>query len=208
MVDYGRIPISPVGNVGGVTPDISAPYTVAASGSAFAAGDLMGNSNTAGSVVPIEFDLVHRSGDITGARCAVSAASGSPVLTNLAFDLLIFRPVADIPFAGGGYPANNGLITFADADTARAALAQLIAQISFFADAATQGLPGWTEYGTSVQAAYQRGTLVTGIARAPVNVNALQVTTVLGLMCAREAWDNGNVAHTFDFALDGAIDAG
>ena len=37
----------------------------------------------------------------------VTPASGNLVITALDFDLLLFRPNTNIPFADAGYPADN-----------------------------------------------------------------------------------------------------
>lgn len=190
--------------VGGVTPRIVGGQTVAADSNAFADGDIIANSATAGSVVPIAIDLRRRSGELVGIRAAVSVANAATlVLANLAFDLLVFRPTANVPFAAAGYPASNAALAWATKEAALAAIEQLVGVWEFVGGAqSAQGGTGWRSYGSG-QAAYQRGTLLNAQA-APINLDefAAGVTSVNALMVARGAWNNGNAAHTFRFAAD------
>src|SRR6476620_12777440 len=96
---------------GGITPRVTATYARPADNTAYSIGDLIGNSGTANLVVPISFTVARAaggSGRLTGCRAVVSAASGTIVLP--AFDLLLFRPEASIPFAAAGYPADNAAL--------------------------------------------------------------------------------------------------
>jgi len=118
-------------SAGGFTPSARATYTRASDATTYAIGDMIGNSTTAASVVPMTFTVARMasgSGRISGARCVVTAASGTIVLP--AFDLLLFRPVdANTPFTAGSYPADNAALAISSA-----AYIELSAIFSFSAE--------------------------------------------------------------------------
>jgi len=198
----------------GKTPRVTASYTRAADATSYSAGDLIGNSTTSANVVPITWDMAtvwsaldirdrpsySLSGRITGATCTVAAASGTVVLTNLLFDLYLFRPTTGIPFAAAGYPADNAAVTLT-----AAASRDLIAVIPFVnakwrnnigANAAA-GAFLWQDaavYGLNSRAS------------APFNISGLASTAIQGLLVAQGAWNPGAVAQQFDIALDIDLD--
>ena len=186
----------------GTTPRLSASYTRAADATgAYADGDMIGNTTTAASVVPITWTLSRASGRITGARCTLAAASGTIVLP--AFDLLLFRPEANLPFAAGSYPADNAALNIT-----AAAMRELVGVLSFTAT-------GWRNQAGANTAAgghvWQRSTFAmgpSGAAFVPFNLTGLAAGNVLrGIMQARSTWNPGNVAQQFDFVLDADLDA-
>lgn len=78
-----------VGKVGGVTAEVSANFTRPADTTAYASGDLVANSTTAGSVTPLSFTVARvaaGSGSIRRARIKKSGTS----VTNTAFRLHLF----------------------------------------------------------------------------------------------------------------------
>lgn len=187
---------SPIGRIGKLTPRVSAQYVRAANATTYTIGDLIGNSTTAANVVPIEFANAVRvqnlSGRITGATCVLTAASGTIVLPE--FDLLLFRPTTDIPFAAGSYPADNAAL-----NVSAAAYLQCVGIFTFADDAWRNQAGGATAAGAHVyQAVPATPRTVYPFTLDEVN----DQTKLLGLMQAQNAWDPGNVAQTFDFVLD------
>lgn len=161
----------------------------------YAVGDLIGNSQTAASVVPIDF-VVARSGPaamghITGARCVITAASGTIVLPR--FDLLLFRPVTDIPFAAGSYPADNTAL-----QVAAAAMKEMIGVLTFDEGRWRNRDGGASAAGTHVW----QSVAPTPRALLPFNLNGASSRGLRGLLQAQNTWNPGNVQNTFDFVLD------
>ncbi len=178
----------------GFTPGVTATYARPADNTAYSIGDLIGNSGTANLVVPISFTVARAaggSGRITGCRCVVTAASGTIVLP--AFDLLLFRPEASIPFAAAGYPADNAALV-----VSAAAMLQLVAVLSFSATAWRNQAGGATAVGTGI---FQTAGII-GRPYAPFNLASCGGQAVLGLMQAQNTWTPTGVVNTFDLALD------
>jgi hypothetical protein len=182
---------------------VTATYARPADNTAYGIGDLIGNSGTAASVVPISFANIGRvsggSGRLFGARCVVSAASGTIVLP--AFDLLVFRPEASVPFAAAGFPADNAALNIS-----LAAMRELIGVFTFSATAWRNQAGGATAAGPAV---WQAAKLAD--ARAYAAFNLLSVSSppggaggqaLVALMQAQNAWTPTGVVNTFDFALD------
>lgn len=184
-----------LGKVGGSTPRVTATLTRAADATQYGIGDLIANSTTAASVVPITFTVARISGGsgrITGCRCTVEAASGTIVLP--AFDLLLFRPETGIPFAAAGYPADNAVLNVT-ADAFR----ELVAVMSFSASGWRNQAGGATAAGTGI---YQSVLLASGRPFAPFNLASIPSSTVLGILQAQNTWNPGAVVQTIHFALD------
>lgn len=182
------------GASGGITPRVTASYARPADNTAYAIGDLIGNSGTANLVVPISFTAARvagGSGRITGARCVVTAASGTIVLP--AFDLLLFRPEASIPFAAAGYPADNAALTVSSA-----AMLQLVGVLAFSATNWRNSAGGSTAAGAAI---YQSSGFVSR-PYAPFNLATTGLATLLGLLQAQNTWTPTGVVNTFDFNLD------
>lgn len=172
----------------GRTPRVTASFDMPGQSGAFQSKDIIANSMTAGSVVPMEFEIGRSSGRITGARAVVSAASGNLVTTALTFALILYRPAANIPYAAGGYPATNAPFV----ETA-AAMRQRVGTFLFSADTA------WT---TEAGAGYQSTALNSTRPFAPFNLVELSATKLIGVVAAQGAWTPGNIVNTFDFMLD------
>lgn len=184
-----------LGKVGGSTPRVTATLTRASDATQYGIGDIIANSTTAASVVPITFTVARISGGsgrITGCRCTVEAASGTIVLP--AFDLLLFRPETGIPFAAAGYPADNAVLS-----VTAAAMRELVAVMSFSATGWRNQAGGATAAGPTV---YQSVLLASGRPFAPFNLASIPGTTVLGILQAQNTWNPGAVAQTIHFALD------
>lgn len=184
------------GRVGGITPRVTAQYVRSADNTgAYAPGDMIGNSVTATSVVPITFAnairYINGSARVTAASCVLSCASGTIVLP--AFDLLVFRPYTDTPFAAGSYPADNAALNITSA-----AFNQLVGIFSFASTTWRNQAGGSTAAGDHI---YQSSVLSTRY-YAPVDVTDLNSTNLVAVMQAQSAWNPGNVAQTFDFVLD------
>jgi len=176
---------------------IVANYSNPASGGAYTAGDNIGNSATAGSVIPITFTIGRNSGRITGCRCVVTPASGNLVTTALDFELLLFRPETSIPYAVGGYPADNA----AHVLTA-AAYREKVAAFRF-SSSAWRSTDGTTTAATTT--AYQSVALNSTRILAAFNTSGL-TQTLVGVIQVLGAWTPGAVVNRFDFALDTDLD--
>jgi hypothetical protein len=177
---------------GSATPRITANFDKPADATQYTIGDIIGNSLTANLVVPITFDLDGiESGRITGARCTITPASGNSVLTALDFDLLLFRPEANIPFAAAGYPADNGVLTVSPT-----AMRELVGVLRF-SNGQWRGPLGTVAVGASN---YQSAA-PSSRPFFPFNVEDL-TDSLLGIVQVAAAWNPGNVANNFHFALD------
>lgn len=185
-----------VGQVGGHTPRVTGQLVRPGDATQYAIGDLIGNSQTAASVVPITFASVARvsegSGRITAARCVVTAASGTIVLPK--FDLILFRPATNIPFTAGSYPADNAAL-----NVSAAAMKEIVGIFSFSDTAWRNQAGGATAAGDHV---YQAVTIASGRLHAPFNLASLGSGSLLGLLQAQSTWNPGNVQNTFDLLLD------
>lgn len=185
-----------IGATGGITPRVNAAsYSRPADATTYAIGDMIGNSLTAASVVPMSFSVARvagGSGRISAARCVVTAASGTIVLP--AFDLLLFRPEANIPFAAAGYPADNAALLISSA-----AYIQLIGVFSFPLTTWRNARGDAAAFGTVIR---QAVTDQNGRPYATFNLASTGGTTLLGILQAQSAWAPGAVVNTFDFGLD------
>jgi hypothetical protein len=175
----------------GTTPRLTAQMVRPSHATTYSIGDLIGNSQTGASVVPIEFTLPEYSGRLVGARCVVTAASGVIVLPK--FDLLLFRPETGIPFAAAGYPADNDTLTIS-----AAAYRQLVAVLSFSDTGWRNNVGAATAVGDTI---YQAVSLATR-PYAPFNTTTSSTKKLLGLLQAQNAWAPGSVNQTIDLALD------
>lgn len=179
---------------GGTTPHLTATFSRPADNTAYTAGDNIANSTTAAEVTPLTFSLPRSSGRLTGCRCVVAPASGNLVITALDFDLLLFRPSTDIPFAAGSYPADNAAMA-----TTAAAMRDLVGVFSFLegawrnpAGAVTAGAAGfqWVAHTP---------------ATARFNLTGLD-DELIGVVQARDAWTPTGIVNRFDFYLDADLD--
>jgi len=180
---------------GGFTPRVTGVLVRPSDATQYAIGDIIANSATANLVVPISFTVARvagGSGRISGCRCVVSAASGTIVLP--AFDLLLFRPEAGIPFAAAGYPADNAALSIT-----AAAMIEKVAIMSFSATGWRNSAGGATATGTAV---YQSVVLASGRPYAPFNLTSCGGQAILGVLQAQNTWNPGAVVNTLTFALD------
>jgi hypothetical protein len=178
----------------GITPRVTATMSRPADNTAYSIGDLIGNSGTANLVVPINFTVARvagGSGRITGCRAIVTAASGTIVLP--AFDLLLFRPESNIPFASAGYPADNAALNITSA-----AMLQLVGVLAFSATGWRNQAGGATAAGTQI---YQTAGFVTR-PYAPFNLTSCGGQVIYGLLQAQNTWTPTGIVNTFDFNLD------
>lgn len=100
---------------GGFTPDAYAEITRPADTTQYTANDLITDTTTAASVVPLRFNVCRQdngSGIITGGRIIKS----TDTTTALSLRLWLF---AAQPFAAGGYAADNAALSFTYASMAR-----------------------------------------------------------------------------------------
>lgn len=174
----------------GTTPRLAAQLVRPSHATTYDIGDLIANSQTAASVVPIEFTLPAYSGRLTGARCVVTAASGTVVLPK--FDLLLFRPATDIPFAAGSYPADNDAL-----QVSAAAFRELVAVLPFSDVGWRNRAGGATASGATIWQAVANPTLP----YASFNTESTSQMKLLGLLQAQNAWAPGSVAQTIDIGL-------
>lgn len=185
---------SHIGRVGGTTRRARAGFTRPSSATDYAAGDLIANSATAASVTPLVFDVARiasGSGRISGATCVMEAASGSLALPS--FDLLLFRPQGNIPFADGAYVADNAPLALLAAQ-----VAQLIAVISFSPLRWRNRTGGNTGSGPLL---YQAAP-VSPRQFAPFDLNPLGVTFLRGLLQTTAPWTPGATTVAIDITLD------
>lgn len=187
-------PEAHLGNLGGHTPNVSASFVRAASGTQYTAGDRIGPS-TATDL--LEFTVArntlsdsNRSGRVTGGTCTINCASGTIVFPS--FSLFLFRPVADIPFASGSLPADNAAMSFS-----AVALHELVAKLDFGAS--------WMSH---LGGAGQTGTVAWQEAApakrpyATFNFTGLGQVDLLGVVQDQGGWNPGNIANTIHFTLD------
>jgi hypothetical protein len=177
----------------GLFPHSTAQLVKPASATQYTAGDHIANNATGASVTPMEFTVGDAgcSGILTGARCTITAASGTIVLPS--FDLLLFRPAASIPFEAAGYPADNAVMNIT-----AAAMKELVGVLSFVDSGWRNQLGAATAAGDHI---YQAVTFATR-PHAPFNLASLSETKLIGVLQDRGAWNPGNVQNTFDFLLD------
>lgn len=177
--------------VRGTTPRVTAQVNKPASATQYALGDHIAGSLTGSAVNPIVFTMPRPAGRISGARAVVTAASGAIVFP--AFDLILFRPETNIPFASNSYPADNEPLTIS-----AAAYREAVAVIPFSASL-------WRNQAGAFAAAgptgYQPG-VPTLRPFAPFNLTGLANQQLRGVIQAQSTWNPGNVAYTIDFALD------
>lgn len=161
-----------------------------ADATAYAAGDEISNNSTAGSVARVKFDLTgFQFARPRQLRIAAVPASGNFVVTNAAFEALLFK-TDDVPAAVG----DNVTHPIA-ADTA-------IKHVGRFLPVAG----GWRDQlgaaasGTSAlqSVSHALGGLVTDAVQFK-NRETESLTLVLRALAA---WNPGNVANTFTFRLE------
>lgn len=185
--------------VRGTTPLVSAQVVRPSDATQYSIGDNIANSQTAASVVPITFTVTPRaggSGRITGARCVVTAASGTIVLP--AFDLLLFRPGTNLPFAVAGYPADNAALNIT-----AAAMREMVGVLPFSASSWRNQAGGVTAAGAQI---WQDASFTS---RPFVGFNLASLSpavTLLGLLQAQNTWNPGVVVQTIDITLDADVD--
>ncbi|QWV14414.1 hypothetical protein [Marinobacter adhaerens] len=186
---------SHMGRVGGTTRRPMAGFVRPGDLTAYSAGDLIANSQTATEVTPLVFEVARQpsgSGRISGATCVLEAASGS--LNPLPqFDLLLFRPQGDIPYGDGLYPADNAALYLTAPQ-----MAQLVAVIRFSDLGWRNRQGGNTGSGPLL---YQTAP-ISPRQFAPFDLDPLGVTHLRGLVQTTAAWAAPNVGITFDFTLD------
>lgn len=162
---------------------------------AYSTGDIIANSLTGASVVPLSFTLPdshRRTGRLTGARCVVTPASSSLVITALDFDLLVFRPQDNVPFAAANYPADNAALAITDV-----AFRELVGHFVFAngawrnpAGALTAGVTGWQAVAPATRTVY------------PFSLNGLSGSSLVGVVQCKGAWTPTGIVNRFDFTLD------
>lgn len=172
--------------------NLTATFSRPADNTAYATGDAISNSGTAASVVPLTFSLPQeRQGVLRGAKCVVTPASGNLVITALDFDLLIFRPVASVPFAAGSFVADNSAMAIS-----AAAFRELIGVFTFAAGAWRNPSGALTAGASGFQAVAP-----TTRTRYPFNVGDV-APSLIGVVQCKGAWTPTGVVNRFDFTLD------
>ena len=172
---------------------LEATFSRPADNTAYQTGDIIANSTTAASVVPMTFTLPSdRFGRLIGARCVVTPASGTLVITALDFDLLLFRPVTSVPFADAGYPADNAQMSIT-----AAAMRELVGVFSF-ANGAWRNPLGALTASTSGWQAVAPTTRTLGYGFNVGDVGS----SLIGVVQVKAAWTPTGVINRFDFVLD------
>lgn len=167
-----------------------ATFTRPASATQYTSGDHIANSGTGSLVTPMEFTtVVSPTGMVIEAACTVKPESGDLVITALDFDLLLFAPLADIPFAAGSFPADNAALTLTNS-----MYHQLVAVLNFSAGnwrnplgALTAGATGWQPSVSAV--------------RPMAMYDSYGLSKLIGVVQAKSAWNPGNIAQAFHFSL-------
>lgn len=176
----------------GIT-QLSATFSRPADATAYTSGDAIANSGTAASVVPLTFTLpANRNGRLLSARCVVAPASGNQVITACDFDLLLFRPVTDLPFAAGSFIADNAAMSIS-----AAAMRELVGVFSFVNGAWRNPLGALT----ASTSGWQAVTAATRTNGYPFNVGDVG-STLVGVVQAKAAWTPTAVVNRFDFTLE------
>tara|TARA_R110002074_G_C12558458_1_gene667628 strand:- start:24941 stop:25531 length:591 start_codon:yes stop_codon:yes gene_type:complete len=191
------MPRSVIGAVGGITPRPNATLSRPADATQYSVNDHIANSATGSAVLPLTFTMgiADCSGLIIGARCVLTAASGSVVTTAADFDLVLFRPTTSVPFAAGSYPADNAALSIS-----ALAANQLVGRFSFINSA-------WSTSGFAATTARQVVGPASGLVADTFNLHGIGTATVpapdylLGLVQAKGTWNPGNVAQSLYFEL-------
>jgi hypothetical protein len=173
--------------------ELSASFSRPADNTAYQSGDAIANSTTGTAVVPLTFSLPnYRYGRLIGARCVVTPASGNLVIAALDFDLLLFNPAANIPFAAAGFTADNAQMSIT-----AAAMRELVGVFTF-ANGAWRNPLGALTASTSGWQAVAPTTRTLGY---PFNVGDVGPSLV-GVVQAKGTWTPLGVVNQFDFTLD------
>lgn len=164
----------------------AAQFSRPADNTAYAAGDHIANSTTAAQVTGLEFAMPSVSGRVLGAKVVVVPGSGNVVITNFAFDLLLFNAA---PFAAGAFPADNAAL-----NVTGALMRTLIGVVTFSAaawrqptGALTAGAAAWQRVNLSSFCPY----FLTGA-----------TPKLYGLLQAQGAWTPTGIVNTFDVELE------
>lgn len=173
-------------------PRCVAMFNRPADATQYSVGD---NITATGTAVPIEFTIPFTSGRVTGCRCVITPASGSLVIAACDFDLILFRPVADTPFAAGAYPADNAALVIPGLGQE-----EQIGVLQFTNSNWRSGAGSTTVAGAS---GYQRGAIMSSAPFFPFNISGITgATTIRALVQAQGVWNPGAVVNKFAFALD------
>lgn len=187
----------PAYNFGATKQVVASAYARPADNTAYTAGDIIGNSGTAASVIPITFANAARvtgagaTGRVKGARCVVTPTSGNVVITAFDFDLLLFRPATSIPFAAAGYPADNAALTLTTA-----MYKELIGVVPFVNGAWRNPLGALTASTVGFQEVTPNV-----MSPLPFDFSDLTSASIIAVMQAKAAWTPTGVINTFDFTL-------
>lgn len=184
-----------------ISPRVTATISRPAAAVAYEAGDIIANSGTASAVVPITFNLPGKTGRITGCSCVVTPASGNLVITALDFNLLLFRPVASIPFAAAGYPADNTALA-----VTAAAFRECVAKFSFVNGAWTNPAGALTAGVTGYQAVIATTSRPYASFDTRGDYGTPQADSLIGVIQVLAAWTPTGIVNRFDFALDLEMD--
>lgn len=176
-----------------VTATISRPAVA----TAYTAGDIIANSGTAGEVVPLTFKIPAKTGTVMGCSCVVTPASSNLVITALDFNLLLFRPVAGIPFAAGGYPADNAAMAIT-----AASFRELVARFNFVNTAWTNPAGALTAGATGYQAVIATTSRVSPVFDTRGDYGTTQPDELIGVIQVLGSWTPTGIINRFDFALD------
>lgn len=184
-----------------ISPRVTASFSRPASATQYGAGDIIANSGTANLVVPLTFKLPGKTGRVTGCSCVVTPASGSLVIVALDFNLLLFRPVASVPFAAAGYPADNAAMAIT-----AAAFRECVAKFSFVNGAWTNPAGALTAGATGYQAVIATTSRTYPTFDTRGDYGTAQDDALIGVVQAIGVWNPTGVVNQFDFALDLEMD--
>jgi hypothetical protein len=134
-------------------------------------------------------------GRITGAECTVECSTGTIALPS--FDLLIFEPAANIPFAAGSVPADNAALNIS-----AAAYRNNVCILRFSDTGWRNSAGGSTASGTVLFQIVSMPLQAAGRPYAITDMTGTPANELRGLIQMQNTFNPGAVGYTFDFTLD------
>ena len=134
-------------------------------------------------------------GRITGVDCVVECSTGTIALPS--FDLLLFEPASNIPFAPGSVPADNAALNIT-----AAAYRNLIGIFRFADTGWRNNAGGSTAAGTVLIQSASAALQPAGKPYVITDQTGTNANEIRGLIQMQNAFNPGAVGYTIDFVLD------